>query len=509
MMELIPSSALIERKESTLMDNVIVRFAPSPTGYLHIGGARTAIFNWLFARKHNGKFLLRIEDTDTERSNVDAIEGILDGLRWLGIDWDDGPYFQSRFIAEHQAAANQLVESGKAYRCFCTKDQLDEKRDHARQNKVTYQYDGTCRNLTAQEAAQKEAAGQPFTIRLKVPQTSDAVIFDDLVYGTIEKKYHDIEDFIIVRANGQPLYVLSNAVDDIRDGITHIIRGQDGLANTPKQILIYRGLGAPLPKFAHMSLTLDPKKAKISKRKHGEQVAIHYYRDHGFLPWALVNFLVLLGWARTDSKEFFTRDELIQSFNLEGINRTNSVFNISADEGKHFTDPKLININAHYLRNMPIEELLPFVKERLEKADLWQSAFETDRRSWFLSTMDLIRGRFNTLADFVTYGRAYLCDDFPMDETAVYKNLKNEAVAQWMPELADRLSQLDDFQTDTVEAELRAFMGEKQIKPGKLMNAVRTAVTGQGVGPDFLKVLGVLGKERVVIRLSSAIRLCT
>jgi glutamyl-tRNA synthetase len=495
-------------KESVLMDKVIVRFAPSPTGYLHIGGARTAIFNWLYARKHDGKFLLRIEDTDTGRSSMDAINGILDGLKWLGLDWDNTPYFQSEFTAEHQSAAQRLLEKGQAYKCFCSKTQLDAKRELARKHKTPYQYDGTCRNLTPTQGKQKEAAGEPYTIRFKVPRTTGAVRFDDLVYGAIEKKYQDIEDFIIVRANGQPLYVLTNAVDDMRDNITHIIRGQDGLANTPKQILIYRALGASVPKFAHMSLTLDPRKAKISKRKHGEQVAIHYYRDHGFLPWAMVNFLVLLGWAKADCQEFFNRAELIESFDLGGINRTNSVFNISADGGKHFTDPKLMSMNAHYLRRMPMEELLPFIKARLEKADLWDRAFENERGPWFSSTMDLIRGRFNTLVDFETYGRAYICDDITMDAAAAGKNLKQGTAGQWMPALAQRLSGLEDFHAQAIESEIRAFLKEKGIKPGTLMNAVRTAVTGQAVGPDFVTMLRVLGKERVVNRLMSAVKIC-
>lgn len=488
------------------MEKVIVRFAPSPTGYLHIGGARTAIFNWLFARQHKGRFILRIEDTDAERSNDDAIQGILDGLKWLGLDWDEGPYFQSRFIEAHQAAAKQLLDNGRAYKCFCTKAQLEEKRMRAQQEKTTYQYDGTCRKLSDQEVADRTAAGETFTIRMSIPR-SGAVIFDDAVYGRIEKKFEDIEDFIIMRGNGQPLYILSNAVDDIRDGITHVIRGQDGLANTPKQILIYQGLGAPLPKFAHMSLTLDPKKAKISKRKHGEQVAVHHYRELGFLPWAMVNFLAQLGWATSDSREFFSKAELIRAFNLKGMNRTNSVFNISADDGKHVTDPKLLNVNAHYLRKMPIEELLPWIKERLEDAGLWQPAFDQELKPWFLETMALIRGRFNTLNDFVTYGQAYVSEDFIMDEKAVQKNLKDETVARWMPQLARRLAGLDDFESQTVERELRRFLDEKEIKPGKLMNAVRTAVTGQVVGPDFMKVLHVLGKERVVRRLETAARL--
>ena len=283
------------------MSNVVVRFAPSPTGYLHIGGARTAIFNWLYARKHQGKFILRFEDTDARRSTADAIDGILAGLTWLGLDWDEGPYFQSHHLADHQAAAHNLLGQGLAYKCFCSKAALEIERETARANKQTYRYDGRCRHLSSDQIRQREAAGQPFVVRFKVPRKSGALVFEDAVFGTIEKRYADIEDFVILRADGRPLYVLSNAVDDIRDGVTHIIRGQDGLANTPKQILIYQGLGATLPVFAHMSLTLDPARIKISKRRHGHQVAIHYYRENGFLPWAMVNFLVLLGWS--DSRE--------------------------------------------------------------------------------------------------------------------------------------------------------------------------------------------------------------
>jgi glutamyl-tRNA synthetase len=352
------------------MSHVVVRFAPSPTGYLHIGGARTAIFNWLYARKHNGKFILRIEDTDADRSTADAIDGILNGLKWLGLDWDEGPYFQSDFIDEHRAAAQQLLNSGTAYKCFCTKSALEQKREQARKNKMTYRYDGTCRGLSENQIAKKEAEGNAFTIRFKVPRQEGGVAFEDAVYGPIEKQFADIEDFIIVRANGQPLYVLSNAVDDIRDGITHIIRGQDGLSNTPKQVLLYKALGASLPRFAHMSLTLDPQKAKISKRKHGEQVAVHYYREKGFLPWAMVNFLVLLGWATSDSREIFSPQELIEAFNLKGIGRTNSVFNIKAEADELVTDPKLRSINSHYLRTMPLEELIPYVETQLKQTKI-------------------------------------------------------------------------------------------------------------------------------------------
>jgi glutamyl-tRNA synthetase len=363
--------------------------------------------------------------------------------------------------------------------------------------------------MTPEQIARREARDEPCTIRFKVPREPGGVVFEDAVHGPIDKQYRDIEDFIIVRANGQPLYVLSNAVDDIRDGITHVIRGQDGLANTPKQILIYRGLAAPQPQFVHMSLTLDPKKAKISKRRHGEQVAIHHYRENGFLPWAMVNFLVLLGWSTTDAREWFERDELIAAFNLKGMGRTNSVFNIQADGGKHLTDPKLLNMNAHYLRTLPMEALLPFIKTEFEAAGMWDAAFEGDRAEWFADTMALIRERFFTLKDFVTFGRAYVCETFRMDDDAVKKHLhKDPSPAQWMAALADKLRDLSRFDPETVETALRQFLKDHQVKPGHLMGAVRTAVTGQGVGPDFVRVLSAIGKDRVVSRLESAIAGC-
>lgn len=487
------------------MDKVIVRFAPSPTGYLHIGGARTAIFNWLYARKHDGSFLLRIEDTDAERSDEASVQGILESLSWLGLLWDQGPDFQSRHTAEHLAAAQKLVESGDAYKCFCSKEALDAKRAAAQKDKRTYQYDGTCRGLSGEQIEQKEAAGLPYVIRFKVPPGEGCVSFTDAVYGRVKKKFSDIEDFVMVRTTGQPLYVLANTVDDIRDGITHIIRGQDGLANTPKQILIYKALGVPEPVFAHMSLTLDPQKAKISKRKHGSHVSIEYYRKSGFLPWAMVNFLVLLGWATADSKEFFDREALIEAFSLEGIGRTNSVFNIQPNDPKFITDPKLININAHYLRTMPIDDLIPFVKAQLENAEIWQAEFETDRSEWFVKTIDLIRGRFHLLTDFATYGRPYFADDVDMDPKAVAKHLAvGTGIDDWLPHLIEDFARLGHYDAGTVERMLRDFLAGHQLKAGVLINAVRTALTGQSVGPEFIDILTCLGQQRVVERLRKA-----
>ncbi len=484
------------------MDEVRVRFPPSPTGYLHIGGARTAIYNWLFAKKTGGVLILRIEDTDTERSTEESIRGIVDGLSWLGIDWDEGPYSQSAHADDHRQAAQKLLERGHAYKCFCTPEILEHKREEARKRKDDYHYDGTCRNLSADEVSRLEAEGQSYVIRFKVPRGPGSVVFEDAVYGIIEKKYRDLGDFVIVRSNGLPLYVLSNAVDDIRDRITHVIRGQDHLANTPKQILIYEALEERLPQFAHMPLTLDPQKRKISKRAHGEVVAVQYYREHGFLPWALLNFLVLLGWSTSDNREIFSKDELIEAFSLAGINRANSVFDIRKDDPKFFTDPKALSINAHYLRTMPLEELLPYVQVELEAAGLWDPTFAGDKKSWFASTVDLIRSRYHTTKDFVELGRPYFAEDFPIEEQVLRKNLlKHENLQEWLPLLANRLEALEDFTPHQLEEAIRGLAAELDIKAGILINGARTAVTGQAAGPGLFDILAAVGKRRVVHRL--------
>ena len=485
--------------------DVIVRFAPSPTGYLHIGGARTAIFNWLFAQKNGGKLILRIEDTDAERSTEESIKGIIEGLNWLGIAWDEGPYFQTQFIDEHLAAAKQLLDSGHAYKCFCSKEELENKRAAALKQKKDVKYDGTCRRLKELEIYMKENQDIPYTIRMKVPDEEGSVSFQDVVYGKIDHKYQDIEDFVIVRSNGQPLYLLSNTVDDIRDRITHVIRGQDGLSNTHRQILIYEALGAPVPRFAHMSLTLDPKKAKISKRKHGELVAVHFYKEHGFLPWAFLNFLVLLGWATPESREIFSKEELVEAFSLEGIGRANSIFNVNKDDPKYFTDPKAVSINAHYLRTMPIKQIEPYVRAELEKDGIWNPEYETTKHQWFLDTINLIRSRFHLTTDFATRGRAYFSDDFDIEDRALKKNIvKHPHLEKWLPMLADRLEEMEDFTATETENIIREMAQTLEIKPGVLINGIRTVVTGQLAGPGIFDILITIGQRRVVNRLRNA-----
>jgi glutamyl-tRNA synthetase len=490
------------------MEKVRVRFAPSPTGYLHIGGARTALFNWLFARKYHGTFILRIEDTDVERSTEESIQGILDGLSWLGLTWDEGPYFQSHRIQSHKEAAQTLLKTGHAYKCFCTREELETKRLKAQREKIDYKYDGTCRRLSPEEITQREEQGLASVVRFKTPRGEGAVVFDDAVYGGIEKRYDDIEDFVILRSDGNPLYVLGNAVDDAMDRITHVIRGQDGLANTPKQILIYDALGYRLPIFAHMPLTLDTKKEKISKRKHGEVVTIAYYKHRGFLPWALCNFLALLGWSSSSDQEFFSREEMIEKFSLEGVSRHNSIFNYTAGDQKNWTDPKAISMNARYLSMMTLEELIPYVREELKSAGLWDDRYEGEKRTWFENTLDLIRTRLHTIKDFSSKGRPYFSDDYPFEEDAVAKNLKKDAhLSTYLAELADALEQVPVFDTVSTENAVRTLAQNYGFKAGLLINALRTAVTGQSAGPGLFEVLAVLGKEKSASRIRKALPL--
>jgi glutamyl-tRNA synthetase len=482
---------------------VRVRFAPSPTGYLHLGGARTALYNWLWAKKNRGIFILRIEDTDADRSTEESLEEILEGLRWLGLDWDEGPFLQTANLNKHLEAAANLVESGHAYRCFCTKEELDAQRKDAEDKKIAFMYNGQCRSLTQEAVEDKLKRGVPYVIRFRVPRDPAAtVVFDDVVYGRMEKRCVDIEDFVVVRSDQRPLYILSNAVDDYLDRITHVIRGADGIANTPKQILIYDALGIASPTFAHMPLTLDSQKAKLSKRRHGEVVTVAYYRRMGFLPWALCNFMALLGWAAGDGRETFTREELVDAFDLSRINRSNSIFNYTPGDPKNWTDPKAIHFNAALLRTMPVDELLPYVRQTLLEAGLWKDEYEREQKEWFAKTVDLIRARFHTLTDFSTRGRCYFAEEFEFDPEAMKKNLLKDArVRELLPTLAERLEGLGDFSAPDIESAIRSVAEEANVKAGLIINAARTAVSGTSVGPGLFEMLEVIGRPSVVSRL--------
>src|SRR5215510_14533873 len=368
-----------------------VRFAPSPTGYLHIGAARSALFNWLFARKTGGKFLLRIEDTDLQRSTEESTRSIIEGLEWLGLDYDEEIVFQSDNAEKHRAAAQRLVEEGKAYRDFTPKEQRDDKgikqeiaeRARAQAAEGVDHRRNPFRDLPKEESDRRADAGEPFAIRLKVAREGTSR-FTDVVYGEQERNYSEIEDLVLLRSDGHPLYNLSVVLDDIEMGITHVIRGQDHLTNTHKQILLYQAFGAPVPQFAHLPLILAPNKAKLSKRKHGEGVSLTTYRDRGFVPAAFRNFLALLGWSPPEGKELLSREELVQAFSLENIGRANAIFNFQEHDPKRWTDDKALWMNAEYIRTMPLEELLPMVKAELRANKLWREEYDDDDLPWLL-----------------------------------------------------------------------------------------------------------------------------
>lgn len=488
-----------------------VRFAPSPTGYLHIGAARSALFNWLYARKVGGTFLLRIEDTDLQRSTDESTSSIIEGLEWLGLDYDEERVFQSANADKHRAAARKLVEEGKAYRDFTPKEERSDtnvkkniaERARAHAAEGIDHRSNPFRDLPKDESDRRANAGEPFAIRLKVAREGQSR-FTDIVYGDQERAYSEIEDLVLLRSDGHPLYNLSVVLDDIEMRITHVIRGQDHLTNTHKQILIYQALGASVPQFAHLPLILAPSKAKLSKRKHGEVVSLTTYRDRGFVPAAFRNFLALLGWSPPEGKEILSKEELVDAFSLEAIGRGNAVFNFHESDPRHWTDDKALWMNAEYIRTMPLAELLPMVEDELRNAKLWREEYSDDEREWFERAVDLIRQRFFTLKDFSAQGRAYFSEDFDLEEAAVRKNvLKEPRLRELLPQLADKMDAVESFTAANAEAALRAFAEESQQKAGLFINASRTMLTGQAVGPSMFDVFEIIGRERSVMRLRS------
>lgn len=487
-----------------------VRFAPSPTGFLHVGGARTALFNWLWARKHEGVFVLRIEDTDRERSTDANTRSILEGLDWLGLHWHEGPFLQSEGQRRHREVAHRLLAEGKVYRSFATPEELEQQRKQATAHGGVWLRDRASRDLGEEESARRAKAGEPFAIRFRVPEDDGATRFDDAVYGPQERKHKDTEDFALLRPDGSPLYNHVVVCDDLHMRITDIIRGQDHLSNTHKQILLYEALGHAPPRFAHLPLINAPDRTKLSKRKHGKVVSVTSYRDRGFMPEAFRNFLALLGWSPGDDREFFTTEELIKAFTLEGISRSNAILNFSETDPRQWTDRKALFLNQHYMTAMPLSDLLPLVEAELKKTNLWDEAWAEggSERAWFAKTVDLLRPRFVTLGDFADAGRAYFDDEFDLDPEAVDKNLRKEPrLAEWLPELARRFAALDPLDPAAAEATLRAYADEIGVKAGVLINAARTAVTGRSVGPSLFHALDCLRRDRVVRRLQDAARL--
>ncbi len=468
---------------------VRLRFAPSPTGYLHVGGARTALFDWLYARHHGGKFILRIEDTDVERSSQEMVEGILEGMRWLGLDWDEGPFFQSERLDRYRAAAAELVKSGHAYYCYCTPEQLKERRELAQKEKRNYKYEGTCRRLSPEQVAQNESKKLPRAVRFKSPEAG-SIHYHDLVFGTIEVAHEQIEDFVLLNSKNHPTYHLSVVVDDLEMRITHVVRGADHVSNTPKQILLYRAFDADIPQFAHLPLILGPDKAKLSKR-HGT-TSVTAYRDLGYLPEAFRNFLALLGWSPGDNTEIMSTDELIERFSLEKINQSNAVFDVQ----------KLDWLNRQYIGASTAERLAPLARKVLEAKNLWRAEFDGDRKEYFCATIDLLKSRMHSINDFAEGGQAFFTDLFVTDEAAAKKNLKDPALKELMPLLATRLQQLEPFTLESSEQALRTLADEKQVKAGLLINAARVLLTGRAVGPPLFHIMVHLGRERTAERLN-------
>ena len=477
-----------------------VRFAPSPTGYLHVGGARTALFNWLYARRHGGTFVLRIEDTDVERSSADMVTGILDGLRWLGLDWDEGPdvggphapYFQSERIERYRIAAAQLVAGGRAYYCYCSAERLREEREGAEQRGEAWQYDRACLALSPEKVAGLEASGAPRAIRFKVPAGITA--FDDQVKGRIEFDAANIEDFVILRSDQYPTYHLSVVADDMDMAITHVIRGDDHISNTPKHVLLFEALGAPVPRFAHVPLILGADKKRLSKR-HGA-TSVTEYRNQGYLPEAMVNFLALLGWSPGGDREVMPLTELVESFSLDGITGGNAVFNTE----------KLDWMNGQYIARLPIDQLAHSVTPLLDAAGLWPISLPGADAPWLHRLLDLLRPRAKRLTDFVDLARPFLVDTVEYDQEAIEKHLRTPDLAGHVGVVVDALRTAVPFDEPHVEAVVRGSAVQRGIKAGPLIHAIRVAVTGRTTSPGLFEVLVLLGHDRTIARLEQLLK---
>ncbi|MEO0214317.1 MAG: glutamate--tRNA ligase [candidate division WOR-3 bacterium] len=467
---------------------VKTRFAPSPTGFLHVGGARTCIYNYLYARAKKGKFLLRIEDTDRSRFKEEWVLGIIEGLRWLGVEWDEPEVYQSQRLDIYKEHAQRLIDMGHAYRCFCTEEELEEERKLAEMMKKPYRYSRKCLRLSPEEIEKNLKEGKPFSIRFKMPDYMD-ITFEDLVRGKVTYNTKDLGgDFIIVRSDGFPTYNFAVVIDDHLMGITHVIRGDDHLANTPKQILIYQAFGWEIPKFAHLSMILGPDRQKLSKR-HGA-TSLEEFRNQGILPDALFNYLVLLGWSPGDNREIISKDEMIKLFEITNVNKSPAVFD----------HQKLLWMNSEYIRMRDDETLVREIKDYNEYLKAQGEGYDVDE-DYIPILVKLFKERVKTLRDFFEYGVFVYRDDFPYDPDAIRKRLSHENIFQYLRELANRFEEIDDWESERIEGVLRGYADEIGAKHALLIHAVRVAVSGVSVGPSLFHMLEYLGKNRVVKRL--------
>ena len=460
---------------------VRVRFAPSPTGSLHVGGARTALYNFLFARRHGGVHVLRIEDTDVERNRTELTDQILRSLEWLRIAWDEGPIHQSDRIDLYRARAGELLAAGKAYRCFCTPEELDADRKRAEAEKRAYQYSKKCRALDPGEAARRADGGEKFVIRLRVGP--EPIVVDDLIRGRVEFPAGATDDFVLVRSGGHPLYHFTVCVDDVDMKITHVIRGDDHLANTPKHVALFSALGAPLPQFAHLGMIYGTDRKKLSKR-HGA-ASVEEWRDAGIFPEALVNFLALLGWSPGDDREIMTLSEMIRDFSLDRVHASPSVF-----------DPeKLLWMNSKYLAAMSAAELIARLAS--EPGGASPAPAEIAARA-----IELHRERSRTLAELRSAVGDYATDQSEYEPAGLKKNVGPETAAL-VAELSRRFAALPVFDKVALETSLRELATEKGISAGKLIHPLRLAATGKSVGAPLFDVLELLGRETVARRIEA------
>ncbi len=474
------------------VSDVRVRIAPSPTGYLHVGTARTALFNWLFARKNGGKFLLRIEDTDKERSKPEFEQDIIEGLKWLGLDWDEPIVYQSQRLELYRREAQKLVEMGKAYPCFCTPEELEQRRQEMLAKGFVPKYDRKCRRLKPEERERLIKEGRPYVLRFAMPFEGE-VVFHDIIRGEIRFANRELDDFVIVKSDGFPTYNFACVVDDHDMGITHVIRGEDHISNTPRQLHLYMALGYEIPHFAHLPLLLGTDRSKLSKR-HGS-VSLNEYRKMGILPEAMVNFLALMGWYPRDQKEIKTREQLVAEFELSEVKPSGAIFDLE----------KLLWMNGHYIRQKPVEEiarmLVPYFAEKG-----WIQEPPTDNEwHYLLQVTPLVQERMRTLKEAVDLADFFYCEPESYDEKARTR-LSKEGVADLLLELSNRLEALSEFSVEQIEATVRQLAAERGLKAAEVIHPTRAAVTGRMEGPSLFHLMAVLGKERCVGRLRKVVQ---
>ncbi|HBG91998.1 MAG: glutamate--tRNA ligase [Nitrospirae bacterium GWF2_44_13] len=462
-----------------------VRFAPSPTGHLHIGGARTALFNYLYARHNNGKFILRIEDTDRTRSTEEYIEAIIKGMKWLKLEWDEGPFRQTDRFDVYRSYVDKLLKEGKAYYCCCTPEELEQRRKEALAQGKSPKYDGRCRNLQGQGAKGQGA------VRFKMPQEGQTVV-DDLIRGKVVFENDQLDDLIIMRSDGTPTYNFTVVVDDVDMKITHVIRGDDHLNNTPKQIHIYKALGYEIPLFAHLPMILGSDKTRLSKR-HGA-TSVMAYQEMGYLPDALVNYLVRLGWSCGD-QEVFTREELIKHFSFENVGKSSGVFN----------PEKLLWLNSQYIIKSNPDELVGLVIPFLESAGIIRKGQDIDRK-WLSKAIKTLQERAKTLVELANSLRYYIAEDVQYDEKAKTKFL-NEKSMPYLKEVKEGIESISDFSALELEKVFKSIVEKHGIKLGALAQPVRVAMTGGTESPGIFEVLEVLGKEKTLRRLDKALKI--